>query len=244
MIKLGDNGPAVVRVQELLVKHGFLLKKEVDGIFGNDTKSAVIKFQKSKSLDADGIVGNDTINALNNVTIKPDVAHKQSQLLVDLINIFKKEIGVKETGKNTGPRIKQYQASTWLSGTGWAWCAAFICFGIKEWLKNPEVKKHFNLINKSVESFRPQTAGAWDFLNWAKSREAYGIKIISNSSKPRTGDIMIFNISHIEFVESFDGEVIHTIGGNTDGSGGREGDGVYRRQRHLSEARAYIRLIS
>lgn len=44
------------------------LQKEVgtkaDGIFGNNTRTAVIKFQKSKKLSADGIVGKNTAHAL------------------------------------------------------------------------------------------------------------------------------------------------------------------------------------
>lgn len=36
----------------------------IDGIFGNDTKSAVIAFQKSKKLTQDGIAGKNTITAL------------------------------------------------------------------------------------------------------------------------------------------------------------------------------------
>lgn len=37
---------------------------KADGIFGNDTKNAVIKFQKSNKLYADGKVGKDTAHAL------------------------------------------------------------------------------------------------------------------------------------------------------------------------------------
>lgn len=37
---------------------------KVDGLFGKDTKAAVIKFQKSQGLSADGIVGEDTMLAL------------------------------------------------------------------------------------------------------------------------------------------------------------------------------------
>ena len=36
----------------------------VDGIFGNETKKAVIKYQKNKGLSADGIVGQNTWKSL------------------------------------------------------------------------------------------------------------------------------------------------------------------------------------
>ena len=35
-----------------------------DGIFGNDTHSAVSKFQRAKGLDVDGIAGEQTMSAL------------------------------------------------------------------------------------------------------------------------------------------------------------------------------------
>ena len=47
-------------VKELQKKVG----TKVDGIFGNNTKSAVKKFQKSKKLAQDGIVGKNTAHAL------------------------------------------------------------------------------------------------------------------------------------------------------------------------------------
>lgn len=47
-------------VKELQKKVG----TKVDGIFGNNTKSAVKKFQKSKKLTQDGIVGKNTAHAL------------------------------------------------------------------------------------------------------------------------------------------------------------------------------------
>ena len=39
----------------------------MDGIFGNDTKNTVIKYQKSKGLSADGIVGQNTWRKLLNI---------------------------------------------------------------------------------------------------------------------------------------------------------------------------------
>jgi len=61
--KLGSKGPEVRAIQQQLA---VFLKVSIlpDGIFGRDTKNAVIKFQLLNMLNADGIVGESTWNAL------------------------------------------------------------------------------------------------------------------------------------------------------------------------------------
>lgn len=58
-LRVGSRGDAVKELQSLL-------KIPVDGIFGKDTKEAVIKFQSNSDLTHDGIVGTKTWNALLN----------------------------------------------------------------------------------------------------------------------------------------------------------------------------------
>ncbi len=63
IFKEGDIGPNVELIQSTLKKLGFYNGK-VDGIFGAQTKDAVIRFQKEYNLRQNGIIGVDTWNAL------------------------------------------------------------------------------------------------------------------------------------------------------------------------------------
>ena len=62
-IKLNSSGNGVKWVQWYLIKNGYTDIK-IDGKFGINIKSAVLKFQKSKRLTRDGIVGPKTRAAL------------------------------------------------------------------------------------------------------------------------------------------------------------------------------------
>jgi uncharacterized protein (TIGR02594 family) len=57
VLRKGDSGIAVVRLQELLPKW-------VDGDFGTTTENLVREFQRSEGLEADGVVGEQTWAAL------------------------------------------------------------------------------------------------------------------------------------------------------------------------------------
>jgi len=68
-LRVGARGPSVIELQTLLnSKHSSGLK--VDGIFGNNTLSAVKSFQKSRGLVVDGVVGPKTWGALDAAPIK------------------------------------------------------------------------------------------------------------------------------------------------------------------------------
>ena len=132
---------------------------------------------------------------------------------------------------NTGPRVLQYQRATWLPGTGWPWCAAFICWGLQQIENERELGLGFN---------RPQTAGAWDFENWARAQK---LRLMKPRQSILAGDILCFTFSHIGLAIADESNgYVRTVEGNTDQSGDREGGGVYIQSRKISLVRSNIRL--
>ena len=63
VLKQGAKGNITKLLQEKLTALGFSTNG-ADGIFGNWTRTAVIKYQKNKGLSADGIVGQNTWKSL------------------------------------------------------------------------------------------------------------------------------------------------------------------------------------
>ena len=73
----GDEGPEVEQLQKNLIKLGYSCGScGADGDFGNDTKKAVIKFQKEHGLGADGLVGPLTQAAIKTALEKLTPASK------------------------------------------------------------------------------------------------------------------------------------------------------------------------
>ena len=164
-----------------------------------------------------------------------------------LLEIATHEVGVHEDGgNNCGPRIVEHQSATWLKPAPWPWCAAFICWILREWLKSPEVLAKLSLRNdKEAEKWRPQTAGAFDFERWAKEK---GFAVMNKKSLAKAGDLVVFEFSHIGIVvkDQISPDSIECIEGNTNGSGQRDsnaGDGVWRKRRAASLVRSFIRII-
>lgn len=113
------------------------------------------------------------------------------------VRIAAGEVGTRENpmGSNSGWRVRQYQAATFLGGTGWPWCAAFTCW----------VWEH------AGHKLPYRTASAYGMLSWARGA---GWAKASHDLTP--GDLVVFNVGsgHIAIFERWDGDTIHTIDGN------------------------------
>ena len=87
-LKVGSRGPEVENLQDDLTKLGYDTKG-ADGIFGENTKAALLAFQEDHSLDRDGIAGDFTL-----VVIAKSLVPKIS-LAADIANIAKLSAEIK-----------------------------------------------------------------------------------------------------------------------------------------------------
>lgn len=153
-----------------------------------------------------------------------------------MVELAKREVGVEEiNGTNCGPRVNEYKAATWLDPEkSWPWCAAFICWLVREACKGE--KYTFKL---------PQTAGAWDFENWSRAQDMSVKTKKPHAGDIKAGDIVVFTFSHIGLAISDADEFgyVLTVEGNTDSSGSREGGGVFQKRRKISSIRSRIRIF-
>lgn len=164
--------------------------------------------------------------------------NQKKDLVSEMIRIATAEVGVREVDNtNCGVRVDEYKAATWLNPKkGWPWCAAFVCWVIREALASSGTKQ-----TKTFK--RPRTAGAWDFENWSIDQDSTTWLRRSPAGDILPGDIVMFTFSHIGIAVSAPDEKgnVTTVEGNTDIAGSREGGGVYLKTRNLSKIRSRIR---
>lgn len=118
---------------------------------------------------------------------------------------------------------------------GYAWCASFICWCCM-----------VALAGRKISFKRPTTPSAWGMESWSMAQDRSTWTLKSPGLDISRGDIVVFKISHVGIAAgSPDGNgYFQTVEGNTSGSSGgnqRDGDGVYRKRRHISEIRSRIR---
>jgi hypothetical protein len=135
-----------------------------------------------------------------------------STLAERILRVAEAEIGTVEAppGSNRGREVGEYQASTYLAGTGWAWCGAFVCW---TW-------QHAGL-----ERALAQRIASPSVAIMCQTAEREGLVC-----SPRPGAAIAWCGTHVELLHSPMGAgVWRTIGGNTE-------DGVRWRTRALAGA--------
>lgn len=137
------------------------------------------------------------------------------------------QLGVEERpkGSNAGPEVEIYLKSVGL-GKGYAWCMAFVY-----WVVNQSALK------TAIKNPLKKTAGVL-------AQYQACLSLVTKTPKP--GDVFIMDfgkgLGHTGFVEKVVGTKVHTIEGNTNDQGSREGYAVCRRKREISTIKAFIRI--
>jgi len=166
-----------------------------------------------------------------------------------LVEIAKKDVGQMETSRNQGPAIKKFWDSvTYKDGykDGYKdrqpYCAAGVSYWVDKWLEDAEVLKAFKMNREEAEKWRCKSARVFDWEDWAKTK---GLLVMNDKQHNilHTGDIMVFDMSHIGVVETDFDTYVKTVEANTGATGGRDGDGIFEKVRARSLAKCFIRLL-
>lgn len=119
----------------------------------------------------------------------------------DAVNAARNELAnhVQEVplGSNKGPRVGQYQAATFLPGSGWPWCVAFWLWC----LKKAGIKPAY------------LGAGAYNMLDWARKT---GHARTLAQAVPGDGVVLNVGSGHLAMLDKpYKGDgVVHTLNGN------------------------------
>ena len=242
VVQIDMTGPDVTNIQARLRALG-LDPGEVDGVFGEQTESAVKLFQvrtvdeTGAPLEIDGIVGQKTWSALFGVAF-PSVRTTPpaaGSLLAEVLRVAAGEVGVMEVppGSNRGPRVDQYLNAVGPGLLGQPWCMAFIYFCFVQAAQG-----------LGVANPAPRTAGVK--ASWRMAQSIPGIAIVPRAKAVADPSLvtpgMVFYIDtggvhgHAGFVADVIGGTLITLEGNTDARGSGNGIGVFHRsQRKIKD---------
>lgn len=225
--KKGSKGKKVRLIQEWLCLHGFHIY--IDGDFGPATDYAVRQFQRRKGLKVNGIVGRKTFARLilpMTDALRPIPRDEKSlgQIVVAYakqhLQQYPREIG----GQNKGPWIRLYMKGN--EGPAFPWCAGFSCFILKQACQTLSTPLPIKT-SVSCDALAASAKGKGIFLKESK---------IVNKTQITPGSFFLRRKTpkdwvHTGIVIRAEDEVLHTIEGNTNDEGSREGYEVCKRTR-------------
>jgi hypothetical protein len=235
LIQEGETNTGIVKaIQKKLIELN-IGDLNGTGVYGTKTVNAVKLFQAThmdqngNPLEIDGKVGSLTWAALFGIdnVVTNDTA--PNALLTEAVKAAVTQLGVMEVppGSNKGPEVNAYLASVGLP-PGLFWCAAFVysCFdkaATKAGKQNPLIK----------------TGHVMTHWNKTTAKKVKMDEAVNKPSLIKPGHIFIMNTGgsagHTGIVEKVEGGFIHTIEGNSNNSGSRNGIGVFRLQRKIAK---------
>lgn len=228
--KMGSSGKEIEKIQQYLFDHKYykdIIKigvNPVDGQFGINMHLAVEAWQaasfdqQNNPLIADGEIGPISYQSMFGKQIEEQPKTEITELSALAVIYAQKEVGIKEqpSGSNWGSKVSEY-----LKVAGYndpePWCAAFVYYCFNKAALHLEIKNPL-----------PKTGYCPDLYK--------GINYhLSSNDIPQCGDVFFVpgtnRLVHTGIVTSYKDGFVGTIEGNTNSGGGREGEGVYSRQR-------------
>lgn len=175
-----------------------------------------------------------------------------NRLMTDTLAVAKSQVGVREEpmNSNSGPEVDVYLESVGLA-PGKAWCAAFTSWCINT--AGGECESVFAWNDQAWTDLRsnyPHTGWTPAIWKWAEDKgmgtDPQEVKEIDREVPPgamfllygKVGDVE--RVKHVGFVECVDGVVVHTVEGNTNKRGSREGGGVYKLNRPIDSIYRFV----
>ena len=200
---------------------------------------AVATFQKGKGLTADGKLGPATLAAM----LPPRVSTVGVVTVDALIATAEHEADLQvreEGGMNRGKRVEEYQKTVGLR-PGDPWCGAFVAWCVMKsrqmsappaWCSGSAITTwHRGAARAGDGKTTPQTPNYATLVKpgwvWVRAKDADGAR------QAQSG---IWVQGHTGIVVRVDGVGFHTVEGNTNAAGSRDGDGVYRKTHKWADA--------
>lgn len=235
------NSIDIKRVQEWLCLHGF--HTATDGVLGPATVYQIELFQRRKGLIPDRVVGQKTFRmltepmreALSTRMTNLSTPLSFRQLVVDIAKQHLKSHPREVGGQNRGPWVRLYMQGN--EGDLFAWCAGFTCFIFEQ----AAAMRRGSLFGDTCQSPLEYTFSCDALAQQARKKVGDRLDFIfkreENAHKlVRPGDIFLNRHTDIDWVHTgivtaVSEDVFHTIEGNTNDTGSREGYEVCARTR-------------
>jgi hypothetical protein len=227
----GMRGKKVRLIQEWLCLHGCHIV--IDGDFGDATDAAVRQFQKEKKLKPDGIVEEKTFEKLvlpmteALKEIPPD-NKTLGQMVVAYAEKHLEHHPLEVGGQNKGPWVRLYMQGN--EGRDWPWCAGFVSSILKQASKSLDISPPIQT-SFSCDSLAASAKERGLFLKESLAKENTAIAPGSLFLVRRTSTDWV----HTGIVLSAENSIFHTIEGNTNDDGDREGYELCRRIRNYEK---------
>lgn len=203
---------------------------------------AVGSAQEAKGIAADGKLGPTTLaHILGKVAVDAPVTNV-TEVALGLISAATTEAnkGVREVGKNAGPDVEKYLKCLGMS-KGSPWCAAFVSWCVMQsrglskppsWCSGSAVSL-FQVAGRSKTCVKVTPVDA-DFKS--KVKPGYIWSRAQDDAAAAAARKGAWCQGHTGIVVKVDDVGFHTIEGNTNAAGSREGDGVYHKTHKWSDA--------